>query len=122
MGSELIQWVVGVGAAGLSPLALGGFVVAGSRGAVGVLAGGAIALGNFWLLTRGSHRALGLFRGRRVHPAWMLGLGLRYVALFSLLGLLLWSGWVHPVGLIVGMSVLPPVLVAYALRGSRRLS
>jgi len=87
-----------------------------------VLAGGAIALGNLWLLARGTSRALALFTGQRIHPLWVLSFGLRYLALFSLLGLLLWSGRVHPVALILGLSVLPPVLIVYGLRRLREVS
>lgn len=119
MGRELIRWVVTAGAAGLLPLALAGYVAAGPPGAFGVLAGGAIALGNLWLLGRSSDRALALLAGRHVHPLWVVSLGLRYLALFGVVAALLWSGRVHPVGLIVGLSILPPVLIAYALRGSR---
>ncbi len=122
MGRELIRWVARVGAACLLPLALAGFLLAGPHGGLGVLAGGAIALGNLWLLARGSDRTFGLVTGRRVPPLWVLSLGLRYLALFGTLGLLLWSGGIHPVALIVGLSVLPPVLIAYALRSSREVS
>lgn len=122
MGRELIQRVVAVGAAGVLLLALGGFLAAGPPGGFGVLAGGAIALGNLWLLARGTSRALALFAGQRIHPLWMLSLGLRYLALMIVLALLLSSGWIHPLGLIVGLSVLPPVLIAYGLRGVRNLS
>lgn len=119
MGRELIRRVLVVGAAGLLPLAVAGYLAAGPRGGLGVLAGGAIALGNLWLLGRASDRALALLSARRVHPLWVLGLGLRYLVLFGALALLLSSGRVHPVALIVGLSILPPVLIAYALRGSR---
>jgi hypothetical protein len=36
--------------------------------------------------------------------------------------LLLWSGTVHPVGLLAGLSVLPPVLIVLALRAPRAIS
>jgi len=122
MGSELIRRVAGTCAAGLLPVTLGGFVAAGLPGGLGVLAGGAVSLGNLWLLVRGSHRALGLFAGRRFPPLWVLSLGLRHLALFGILALLLWSGSIHPVALLAGLSVLPPVLVTYALRAAGELS
>ena len=122
MDRELIRRVISVGAAWLLLLALGGFLVAGPRGGLGILAGGAVALGNLWLLARGSERALGLFTGRRAHPLWVLSLGLRYLALFAVLVILLRSGGLHPVALIVGVSVLPPVLITYALRDSGEVS
>jgi hypothetical protein len=42
--------------------------------------------------------------------------------LFGAVGLLLWSGLVHPVALIAGLSILPPVLIAAGLRSARSLS
>ena len=117
MSGELIRYVMRLGGAWLLPLALGGFLVAGIHGGVSVLAGGVLALGNLWLLGRASDRALGLFIGRRFHPLWVVSVGLRHLAMFAVLGLLLWSGRVHPGALIVGLSVLPPVLIAAALRG-----
>ncbi|MBI4609821.1 MAG: ATP synthase subunit I [Candidatus Rokubacteria bacterium] len=117
MGNELVGRVMGVAGTLLVLLALGGFLVAGAHAGLSILAGGAVALGNLWLLTRGAERALRLFAGRRVHPLWVLGVGARHLALFGLLGVLLW-GDADPVGLILGLSVLPPVLIAAALRGS----
>jgi len=122
MGGELIRHVVAASLAWLLPLTLGGFFAAGLPGGLGVLAGGAVSLGDLWLLARGSDRALGLFAGGRIPPLWVVGLGLRHLALFGVLGLLLWSGGTHPVALIAGLSVLPPVLITYALRGARARS
>ena len=45
-----------------------------------------------------------------------MSLGLRHLFLFAALGILLWSGYVHPLGLVAGLSVIPPVLIAQALR------
>ncbi len=122
MGSELIRHIAAASSAWLLPLTLAGFIAAGLPGGLGVLAGGAVSLGDLWLLARGSDRTLGLFAERRVPPVWVLSLGLRHLALFGLLGLLLWSGGIHPVALLAGLSILPPALIAHALRGSRKLS
>jgi hypothetical protein len=50
---------------------------------------------------------------------WALGLGLRYVLLFGAVALLLGYGLVHPLALVAGLSVLPPVLIACGLRAAR---
>jgi hypothetical protein len=119
MTSELMARVVGFSLAWLLPLALGGFVMAGAGGGLGVLVGGAVAMGNLWLLGRGSERALGLFAGGRLHPLWMLSVGLRHLAAFLFLALALASGRVYPPALLVGLSILPPVLIMCALRTAR---
>lgn len=118
MSRELFRRAMAWGAAWLALLALGGILAAGPHVGVSILAGGAVALGNLWLLTRGADRALRLFAGRRVHPLWMLSLGVRHLALFGVLGVLLWGGRVDPIALILGLSVLPPVLIASALRSA----
>ena len=119
MTSELMVRVLGLSAAWLLPLTAGGVYLAGLPGGAGVLAGGGVALGNLWLLGRGSARALALFTGGRPHPLWVVSVGLRHLAVFGLLALLLSSARVHPAALLAGLSVLPPVLIMCALRGAR---
>ena len=52
----------------------------------------------------------------------MLSLGLRYALLFGAVGLLLGSGAVHPMALLGGLSILPPVLIVLGLRAGRTTS
>ncbi len=115
MDRDLLKRVTAGGALALIPLAAAAFYLADLPGVLGVLSGGGVALGNFGWVSRGGRGALELFRGGRVHPVWLLALGLRHVLLFTVLGLLLWSGYVHPLALIAGLSVLPPVLIAQGL-------
>ncbi len=122
MDRDLVARVTGGGALALLPVSAAAFYLAELPGLLGVLAGGGVALGNFRLLSAGNQLILGLFRSGRVQPLGLLGLGLRHLCLFSLLGALLWSGHVHPLGLIVGLSVLPPVLIVQALRAAARKS
>lgn len=117
MDRDLVGRVTGRGLLALIPIAGAAFYLAGVPGLLGVLAGGGVAFGNFGWLSTGSRRALALVSARRVHPLWLLSLGLRHLVLFAALGILLWSGHVHPLGLLVGLSVLPPVLIAQGLRG-----
>ncbi len=116
MDRNLVARVTGAGALALVPISAVAFSWADLPGLLGVLAGGGVALGNFRWLSTASHRFLALFRSGRVEPWGLVGFGLRHLCLFSVLGVLLWSGHVHPVWLMVGLSVLPPVLIVEALR------
>lgn len=116
MDRNLVARVTGGGALALVPISAAAFYWADLPGLLGVLAGGGVALGNFRWLSTGSHRFLALFRSGRVEPWGLVGFGLRHLCLFSVLGVLLWSGHVHPLGVMVGLSVLPPVLIVAALR------
>jgi hypothetical protein len=117
MSRDLVRRVVISCAALLVPLSIAGALLAGRAALLGILVGGGVTLGNLLWLSYGSGRVSGLSRGR---PLWFLSLGLRYLALFAALALCLWSGWVHPLALIVGLSVLPPVLIIQGLRVARR--
>ena len=90
-------------------------VVAGITGAAGAAAGGAIALLNFRWLARGAASAL---RGGRGRSLGLVAVGLRYLATFGALALVLSTGWAHPLAVVVGLSVLPPVLIAHGLERS----
>ena len=85
----------------------------GLTAATGVAAGGAVALANFHWLAREAGRALDAGRGR-----WFVlaGIGLRYPGSFAALALALATGWAHPLGVVAGLAVLPPVLIAQGLR------
>jgi ATP synthase I subunit len=87
---------------------------AGLPGAVGVGAGAGIALVHFRWLAWGAARGGLLGVGRGAFSA--AGLGLRYAATFAALALTLASGWAHPLAVIAGLSVLPPVLIAEGVR------
>ena len=106
-------------ALGISVLAAaGGGLVAGFPGALGVLAGALLSVASFRGLARGAERAAALFAGGRAHPLWVLGLGLRYLVLFGLIVLLLRAG-LHPVALMAGLAVLPPILIAHGWHSAR---
>ena len=122
MDRDLVGRVTATGALALLPLAAFAAYLAGLPAFLGVVAGGSLALGNFRWLSRGSRRVVELLVTGRVHSLGLLGVGLRHLALFAALGVVLWSGYVHPVGLIAGLSVLPPVLIAESLRAAVRIS
>jgi hypothetical protein len=122
MASELVARVSKIVGVVLVPVSIVGGVLAGWPGAIGALAGGLLSLASLHWVARGARSAAGFFSGGRAHPMWVFALALRYTLLFGAVGLLLWSGLVHPVALIAGLSILPPVLIAAGLRSARSLS
>jgi ATP synthase I chain len=96
--------------------ALGAVVAAwlgGAPSAVGVVAGGALAVGNFrWLVARAG---LATATGGVSSGAWLIGAGLRFAACAAACALLLATGWAHPIALLAGFTVLPCDLVTRAL-------
>lgn len=116
---ELVHGVSMLSAGFVLLLGLGGFLLAGVPVALGVLSGGGLALANFLWLARGGERALALASGRQVPSVWALGLGLRHLATFGAFGFILSSGRVDPLGVVAGLSILPPLLIGYALYNSR---
>ena len=103
----------------LLPVAVASAMIAGWSGGLGALSGGLISLASLNWIARGMGSTGGFFAGGRRHPLWAFSLGLRYVVLFGALGLLLGSGAAHPIALVGGLSVLPPVLVVLGLRAAR---
>ena len=92
---------------------------AGVEGAAGVAGGGAVALLNFrWLASSVANAAALVRDGGSGGPA-LRGAWLRQLSTVGALGLLLGSGWTHPLAVIAGLSVLPPILIAQGLRAAR---
>lgn len=120
MGRDVVARVAWPAALALVLVAAAAFSLAGVRGLLGVLAGGGIGLASVAWLAMGSGRAAALLRGRRVHPLWLLSLGFRHISLFAALAALLWSDSVHPIGLMAGLTILPPVLIIQALCAGAR--
>jgi hypothetical protein len=101
-----------LGAALAGPAAL----VGGLEGALGTAAGAGLAVGNFrWLAAR---LTAGPDAGASVRALWTLGAVLRWGALAGAVTLLLASGHAHPLGIVVGLTVLPVAVVAHGLRGT----
>ena len=92
---------------------------AGVEGAAGVAGGGAVALLNFrWLASSVANAAALVRDGGSGGPA-LRGAWLRQLSTVGALGLLLGGGWTHPLAVIAGLSVLPPILIAQGLRAAR---
>jgi len=118
MGLELVARVSRTTLALLIPVSLAAALIGGAAGALGIMAGGLLSLGSFHWLMRGVRSAGGFFGGR-AHPLWAIGLGLRYMLFFGAIAVLLGTGIAHPVGLMAGLSVLPPVVIVVGLRAAR---
>jgi ATP synthase I subunit len=87
----------------------------GRDAALGVLAGGALAVGNFrWLVARAVRAASGGGAG------WLIGAAFRFLAFLGACAALLASGLVHPVALLVGFIVLPCDVLIEGARSARR--
>ena len=97
----------------------GGWWIAGWDVATGVLGGSLVALLNFRWLCRDVSRATALAAGGGAGPRRIAGLGVRQMASFAALALLVTTGWAHPVGLAAGLALLPPVLFAEGIRAAR---
>lgn len=108
-----VTWESGGAVAALSFLSglIGGVPVA-----AGVGAGGVLAIANFrWL----AGRVVAVLDGMPAPGGWALGFGLRLLALAAATAGLLASGWVHPVGIVAGFTVLPCALVRQGVARTR---
>ena len=118
MSGEFVGRVSRVLLVALGPVALGGGLVAGWPGAVGSVAGGLISLGSFRWVASGVARVSAPEAGGGLAVS-ALGVGLRHLALFGALASVLGTGVAHPLALVAGLSVLPPVLIALGLVQTR---
>ena len=100
-------------------LTLGGWALFSPAVALGALAGGCIAIGNFFWIRNVLQRILGQLPATATMYAQ-----LRFIARLSLTGLLLYfvitSGWFSLAGLLVGLSVIVINIVALSLYSALR--
>jgi len=118
MGGEFVSRVTLVMLIGLAPFVACCGLLAGWPGAIGGLAGGLVSLGSFRWIARGVV-SVSAARSPGLLPFSALAVGVRHLVLFGALALVLWSGAAHPVALIGGLSLLPPVIVALGLSATR---
>jgi len=112
--SELTARVTLTTAIAVLTLALPGGWLGGAPGALGVAAGGALALGSFRLLAARVTALDGT-------PAtgWLLRSALRFAGAAAVAAVLLSGGWAHPLAMVAGYSVLPIAVVLHGLRAAR---
>jgi ATP synthase I chain len=118
MSAEFVGRVSRILLVALAPVAACGGLLAGWRGVVGSLVGGLISLGSFRWVASGLVRAPARI-ARRGLVLSALGAGARHLALFGALAVVLWSGAAHPLTLLAGLSVLPPILIGLGLSQTR---
>src|SRR5262245_8422771 len=116
--SELTDRVVRAGAIGVAAVAALAGAVAGPWEAVGVVAGGVVAFGSFRWLVRDAGRLVSA--GAADVRRRLLPVGLRQLTAFAVLTALIGGGLSHPLALVAGLALLPPVLVVQGLRAARR--
>lgn len=97
---EQFNWVL------LALLASGSFVFFSRKFALGVLAGGILAVANYYLVKRSLRRALDPERQGKTRLLYLLKYGLRFAALGLIIALLLIKGWVSPLGMLLGLSII----------------
>jgi hypothetical protein len=115
--SDVTRGVTAAGGVLLAAVAAASLAVAGTDGALGVLAGGGLGLLNFrWLAST----ALTATRpGREGGSRWLPWAGLRFAVLAAAAGGLLEVGGVSAVGLVAGLTVVPCALVVAGLAAAR---
>jgi hypothetical protein len=118
MGNEFVGRVSRAMLVALAVVAACAGLMAGWPAAAGSLAGGLISLGSFRWIARGVVQASTL-PSRRGLALSALAVGARHLVLFAALALALWSGAAHPVALLAGLSLLPPILITLGLSAAR---
>lgn len=118
MGREFVRRVSGAMLIALALITVGAGLVAGRPAALGALTGGLISLGSFRWIARGVVGAPLSLAGR---PLALSGLtvGVRHLVLFGALAVTLASGVAHPIAVLAGLSLLPPIVIAVGLSSTR---
>jgi hypothetical protein len=114
MSSDFVRQVSRTALIALGPLAACAALLAGRPGAIGVLAGGLVSLGSFRWIARGVLRTSEPSAQGRLSLS-ALAVGVRHLALFGAVAAVLGSGSAHPLALVAGLSVLPPLVIAFGL-------
>ncbi|HEU5195395.1 MAG TPA: ATP synthase subunit I [Methylomirabilota bacterium] len=110
--TELTARVTVTTAIAVLPLALAGAWLGGLPGALGVLAGGLLALGSFRALAARAAAAT-------ASTAWLLTAGLRFAGVTAVAAVLFVQGWAHPLAVLAGYTILPVIVIAHGLRLAR---
>jgi hypothetical protein len=118
--TTVVRRAIRLGAVLTAVAAISAAAYAGWRVGLGVALGGAICLANLGWLDRDVSRLAAVVRGGGPRMRWPV-LGLRQLLVFAVLGAALVAGWPHPVGIAIGVAVLPVALAIEGLRASREL-
>jgi hypothetical protein len=118
MSSEFVGRVSRAMLVALVAVAACAGLMAGWPAAVGGLAGGLISLGSFRWIAHAVVRASAFPTGRGLALS-AIAVGARHLVLFGALAFVLWSGAAHPVALLAGLSLLPPIVIGLGLSTTR---
>jgi hypothetical protein len=105
------------GAVALSVLAALAAWLAGPSHGLGVLAGGVLALGNLWWIGR---RTASLLAANAPGAPGPLGAVTRLAVMGAAVAVVLATGLAHPIGVVVGLTVLPFTVIARGLAAARQ--
>ena len=115
MTAEFVRQVTWTMLVALGPVAAAGALLAGAPGAVGSAVGALVSLGCFrWIA--GAVSRVAAPSGRAGWGLSALAVGARHLVAFGALAAALWSGAAHPLAVVAGLSLLPPVVIALGLR------
>ena len=84
--------------------------------ALGIAAGGALGVVNFRWLARSAGQVTGALTGAPPRGWWMMLAGVRFLAMFAAVSVVVASGWAHPVGIMAALAIVPALLVVHGLR------
>jgi hypothetical protein len=112
---ERFNWVL------LVLLTSGGFAFFSRKVALGICVGGMLAIANFFLMKRNLGRALDTRIGGGSRFFYLLKYCLRLVALGVIIAILLIKGWVSPLGMLLGLSIIVIGIVLVGLNEARKL-
>lgn len=90
--------------------------LAGVSAGLGVVAGGALVVGNLWWL---AGVAVSAARSSTRRSRWALAAAARLSVLAAACAVLFVSGLAHPVAVVIGLTVLPCALIVQGLRAAR---
>jgi hypothetical protein len=105
------------GAVVLSVLTVLAAWLAGPTHGGGVLAGGVLALGNFWWIGR---RTVSLLATDASGTRGPLGAIARLAVMGVAVAIVLATGLAHPIGVVIGLTVLPLTVIARGLAAARQ--
>ena len=105
---EQFNWIL------LALLTSGSFAFFSRKFALGVLVGGVLSIANFYLMKRSLLRALDPERKGKTRFVYLLKYYLRFAVLGIIIALLLIKGWLSPLGILLGLSI---IVIGIALVG-----
>jgi hypothetical protein len=102
--------------AGVATIAVAAAWLGGWSAGAGVVGGGLLAVANFRQLVG---RVLAFSASRPRRAPWLIAAAARLVVLLSAAAALMLTGWIDPIGFVVGLAVLPCAVIVEGLVTAR---